>query len=297
MNMDQIKYILEVTKERSITRAAKKLHLSPSAVSQSITQLERELGVTIFNRSRQGTVPTRDGKKIIHTGIDILEKLEELQTELSETPPSTSLKIGCGPSMTYVLYDAFVLFNQEHPYVEIEIIEMDQDEVWEAFSCRDVDLAFSPFTKEELRKQSLRESIGYERLYTGEACACVSKHSPLYHKEFLLEEDIRNEKIVIYNSKRAKALNEQYIKDSSILFTSNNIEVLKKAVLDGQAICIIYDFTFKNHQDVLNGNLAIIPLRKEHVTGYDFWAMYPKKPSLSKEGRQFTKIVRELIQR
>ncbi|MFC7785390.1 LysR family transcriptional regulator [Rossellomorea sp. GCM10028870] len=297
MNMDQIKYLLEVTKERSITKAARKLHLSPSAVSQSITQLERELGVTIFNRSRQGTVPTLEGKKIIHTGIDILTKLDELQSELSEKQPSTSLKIGCGPSLTYVVYDAFVFFNQEHPHVNIEIIEMDQDEIWKAFSCKEIDLAFSPFTKEELQKQTIHDPIRYERLYTGKACACVSKHSHLYHKDFLSEEDILNEKMVIYNSKRAKSLNEQYVRNSPTLFTSNNTEVLKAAVLDGQAICIIYDFTFKNHPDVLNGNLAIIPLRKKDVTGYDFWVMYPGKQPLSMEARDFHHKVRGLINR
>ncbi|WP_299742491.1 LysR family transcriptional regulator [Rossellomorea sp. y25] len=297
MNIDQIKYVLEVTKERSITRAARKLHLSPSAVSQSITQLERELGVTIFNRSRQGTVPTPEGKKIIHTGIDILGKLDELQNELSDTTAPVSLKIGCGPALTYVVYDAFVLFNQEFPHVNIEIIEMDQDEVWEAFSCKEIDLVFSPFTREELQKQTAHVPIGFERLYTGEVCVCVSKHSPLYHQNLLYPEDIRNEKIVIYNSKRAKSLNEQYTKNNPTLFTSNNIEVLKAAVLDGKAICIIYDFTFKNHPDVLNGNLAIIPLNKESVKGYDFWVMYPAKQPLSLEARDFHHKVRELIHR
>ncbi|WP_113927598.1 LysR family transcriptional regulator [Bacillus sp. P14.5] len=63
MNIEQIKYILEVSKEGSITKAAERLHLSPSALSQSITQLEKELGVTIFSRSRKGTTPTSEGKK------------------------------------------------------------------------------------------------------------------------------------------------------------------------------------------------------------------------------------------
>jgi len=56
MNIEQIDYLLEVAKERSIRKAADNLHITPSAISQSILQIELNLGVTIFQRSTKGLI-------------------------------------------------------------------------------------------------------------------------------------------------------------------------------------------------------------------------------------------------
>ena len=52
MNIDQLQYIIEVSEQGTIAKAAEKLHVSHSAISQAITSLESELDLTIFNRSR-----------------------------------------------------------------------------------------------------------------------------------------------------------------------------------------------------------------------------------------------------
>ena len=52
MNIEQLQYIIEVSELGTIAKAADKLHVSHSAISQAIANLESELGITIFNRSR-----------------------------------------------------------------------------------------------------------------------------------------------------------------------------------------------------------------------------------------------------
>lgn len=51
MNVEHLKYIIEVAKQGSLREASKKLHISQSAISQSITNVEKELGVKILKRS------------------------------------------------------------------------------------------------------------------------------------------------------------------------------------------------------------------------------------------------------
>ncbi|MGD6957485.1 LysR family transcriptional regulator [Rossellomorea aquimaris] len=291
MNIEQIKYILEVTKARSITKAAANLHLSPSAVSQSISQLEKELGITIFNRSRQGTVPTLDGKKIIRIGNEILTKIDELYNEFSTEKKERLLRVGCAPSLTYIVYDAFLLFNKEYPYVHIEIKEMNIDEMLNAMKDETIDIAFSPFSLEDPATSNVHNFIRFRSLYTGYICVCVSSRSHLYYKNFITLKDLENEKMVMYSSNRSITFNTELFTKVPILFTSNNIEVLRAAIIDGHASCLIYNFTFKNNQDVKNGNLAVIPLKNPEIINHQFWTLIPKSKGISAEAEEFQKKV------
>ncbi|MYL50001.1 LysR family transcriptional regulator [Halobacillus litoralis] len=286
MNFDQLKYILEVSKERSLTKAAKNLHVSTPAISKAITQLEKEFGITIFNRTRQGTIPTLEGKKLIKGSMDILKKTEDLYKEFHPNQ-SKPLKIGCGPALTYVIYDAFLLFNKENPDIEVEIVEMDKDDILKALKDNEISIGFSQYDPEEFQRSDITESIDYDFLFNGYTCVCVSKHSPLYHKDRLTVEDIRNEKFVLYNSERVKAINELYVSNMNLLFTSNNIEVLRSAVLNGHAIVIVHNLTFVRHPDVLNGNLRVIPLEKTGLESYSFWGVRSKKSEVSPEAKEF----------
>ncbi|MFV8828992.1 LysR family transcriptional regulator [Alkalihalobacterium sp. APHAB7] len=295
MNFDQLKYIIKVSKERSLTKAAKKLHVTTPAISKAITQLEKEFGITIFNRTREGAIPTLEGKKIIKSASDILKKTEDLYNEFSPDSKYKTLKIGCGLALTYVVYDAFLLFYKENPNIEVEIVEMEKDDIIEAIKDDKIDIGFSQQDINELQRSDIINTIEYEFLFTGYPCVCVSKHSHLYHKDFLTVEDIKDEKFVVHNSEHVKAVNEQYVSDMKLFFTSNNIEVLKFAVLSGHAIVIVHNRTFANHPDVLNGNLAIIPLRKPGIDQYSFWGIWSKTGSANPEAKEFLQIVLNVI--
>jgi LysR family transcriptional regulator, transcription activator of glutamate synthase operon len=295
VNIEQIKYILEVSKEGSITKAAERLHLSPSALSQSITQLEKELGVTIFYRSRKGTVPTSDGKKIISSGNEIMTSIGKMYKEISINDEEKLLKIGCAPSITYIVYDAFLLFYKEHSNVKVEIIEMDQDDTMSKLMHGDIDMAISPFGKDELDALSISDFIDYKLLYTGYACLCVNKRSPLFYKDFVTIEDLKDEKLVMYNSKRTNEFIDLYLPNAPVLFTTNNIEVLKNATLDGHASSLVYNFTFNNHPDIKNGNLAIIPFMNPGKILNYFWGIHTKGKEISYEAVEFQKKILQVI--
>ncbi|RIW35675.1 LysR family transcriptional regulator [Bacillus salacetis] len=295
MNLEQIKYVLEVSKEGSITKAAERLHLSPSALSQSISQLEKELGVIIFSRSRKGTVPTLEGKKIINRGNEILSSFDKMYQELSMNKEEKHLKIGCSPSITYIVYDAFLLFNKDHSNVKVEIIELDQEEILQKLIHGDIDLAFSPFSEEELNGPPTSDFIDYKLIYTGYACVCAGRESSLYIKDFVTLEDLKGEKMVVYSSKRSNDFNNQYLPNASLLFTTNNIEVLKRALLDGHASSLVYNFTFKNHPDVKKGRLAIIPFMNPGKILSYFWVITNKNKGVSSEAEEFQKRIIKLL--
>src|SRR4051812_16809292 len=101
MNFEQLEYIKEVIETKSMSIAAENLHVSQSAISQSISLLEKEFGIQLFKRSRIGTFPTDEGKNIIKKLLEILKKTDELKEEVQSITSSFSgeLKIATIPSI------------------------------------------------------------------------------------------------------------------------------------------------------------------------------------------------------
>lgn len=79
MNLQQLRYALEVEKSSSITKAAKNLFMGQPNLSKALKELELELGITIFNRTTKGALPTEDGKLFLKYASNILTQMDELE--------------------------------------------------------------------------------------------------------------------------------------------------------------------------------------------------------------------------
>ncbi|PEJ57624.1 MULTISPECIES: LysR family transcriptional regulator [unclassified Bacillus (in: firmicutes)] len=80
MNIEKLQYFVEVVNTGSFLFAAQNLFVSQSAISQSISSLEKDLGVKLFDRYRgQGVVPTAEGLRIIPLARELLIKCQELE--------------------------------------------------------------------------------------------------------------------------------------------------------------------------------------------------------------------------
>ena len=79
MNLRDLKYIVEVAKERNFSNAAKKVFVSQPTLTMQIQKLEDELGVKIFERQNKNFLITEVGELIIKTAQEILDKEKELK--------------------------------------------------------------------------------------------------------------------------------------------------------------------------------------------------------------------------
>lgn len=75
MHLEQLKYFAEIIKCGSINKAAQNLFLSPSALSVSLTNLEKELGFKLVERSGRGVKPTELGEAISKEVNEILQMI------------------------------------------------------------------------------------------------------------------------------------------------------------------------------------------------------------------------------
>ena len=80
MNLSQLRYVVEVEKTGSITKAAKKLYMGQPNLSKAIRELENEVGITIFRRTAQGVEPTPIGTQFLSYAKTILSQVDELES-------------------------------------------------------------------------------------------------------------------------------------------------------------------------------------------------------------------------
>ena len=73
MQIERLEYFIKVADAQSINSASNDLHISQQALNQSMTNLEKELGVSLFIRSNRGIMLTDKGKEFYSVAFDIVE--------------------------------------------------------------------------------------------------------------------------------------------------------------------------------------------------------------------------------
>ncbi|HEY1486140.1 MAG TPA: LysR family transcriptional regulator, partial [Micromonosporaceae bacterium] len=76
MDIRRLRYFVAVAEERSISRAARRLHLAQPPLSVQLHGLERELGVTLFTRHRRGVDLTEAGVELAHHARRLLDDID-----------------------------------------------------------------------------------------------------------------------------------------------------------------------------------------------------------------------------
>ncbi|WP_441963778.1 LysR family transcriptional regulator [Mycolicibacterium houstonense] len=101
----QLEYFIAAVEEGSVTAAAQRLHLSQSALSMALSELERALGVQVLVRHRRGVRPTGIGEQVLVDARRLLVDLQDLQTSARESQYGLTgkLMVGCYSTLSPVL--------------------------------------------------------------------------------------------------------------------------------------------------------------------------------------------------
>ncbi len=283
MNFEQMEYIKEIVNTKSISLAAQNLHISQSAISQSLFQLEKELEVKLFKRSRMGTIPTEDGRNIIRKALEIVRKVEEIKTEAEIINSSLKgeLKIAFSPSaLAGFLPYALSSFKRDFPQIKINLIETYRNTIIEKINNNIIDLGFIPVNT-HTKKEALA-NVNFKYLdYGGEMKIILSKNSPLAYGDAVSIEDLLNYPIVIYSSEFCEKLLKPLKKKNlsiNVLFTTTNSELIKKTVAEGLAFSILPSSMLRDDPYVESQRIIPISLiDREFDSDFKFACIYSKK--------------------
>ena len=134
MELRVLKYFLAVAREENITKAAALLHLTQPTLSRQLMQLEEELGVQLFRRSRYHIELTEDGMLLRRRAQELVDLAEKTTREFTmrESEIVGEIAIGAGEtrSMSF-LSRAMVSFRENYPKVTFRIFSANADDVKE----------------------------------------------------------------------------------------------------------------------------------------------------------------------
>lgn len=155
ITLTQLEYIVAIDEYRHFATAAEKCFVTQPTLSMQIKKLEDELGVIIFDRSRQPVVPTDIGAKLIEQARMALSSTERIKEIIKEEQQEVEgiLKIGIIPTLAPYLLPVFIgHYIRKYPAVKIEVEELVSEEIIRRLKrdLIDVGLFVTPYRDEKI---------------------------------------------------------------------------------------------------------------------------------------------------
>ncbi|WP_332060504.1 LysR family transcriptional regulator [Bartonella sp. CB74] len=130
LDWDKLRVFHAAAEAGSFTRAAQKLRLSQSAISRQVSALEQDVGVSLFQRHARGLILTEQGEILYRTTYDVLMKLENARSQLSESSekPMGHLRVTSTFGMgTGWLAECMPEFLSLYPDMQIQLLLDDKE--------------------------------------------------------------------------------------------------------------------------------------------------------------------------
>jgi LysR family transcriptional regulator, hydrogen peroxide-inducible genes activator len=247
MTLTQLQYIVTLDAHRHFVLASEKCFVTQPTLSMQIQKLEEELGVKIFDRTKQPVIPTEIGADIIARARIVLREAAVIHQTISDQKESMKgeLRIGIIPTLApYLLPPLFKHMREKYPELRMVIKETITKEVIHELknSRLDCGLVVTP-----LNDSSIKEDV----LFYEELFVYVSKKNALYNKKYVLPADIDPEQLWLLEEGhcfRSQILNLCELRkssDSHFKYETGNIETLKRMVDKTDGITILPELAIK----------------------------------------------------
>lgn len=132
MDIKELQYLVTIANEGSISRAAEKLFMAQSSLSQALRVYELELGTPIFRRTARGVRPTAAGAAFLVHARQILQQYHLAQSEILDIEELNGGTIEFGISTfrgSFLLPPLLKQFHQRYPKIHVDILELDSNEL------------------------------------------------------------------------------------------------------------------------------------------------------------------------
>lgn len=146
MNMDirHIRYFLEITRQGSISKAAKVLQMTQPPLSAALKNLEEELGVRLLERTPRGIVPTNAGELLLQKGGRLVDETDQLARELSRQGKGLSGTLHLAVILPFAwayLPRVLARFRELSPHADVTLTDVEPGTVIEGIRTGALDVA------------------------------------------------------------------------------------------------------------------------------------------------------------
>lgn len=294
MNMKHIQYVLTVLREGSITAASKKLYVSQPALSQTIKQIELDLGTPIFDRGTDPISLTYAGHKYVDAAQRMLDIDRNLRTQIAEMKNEVHGRIRVGISVQRGLQLLPLVvpeFARLYPYVKLELVEYGSDTLERMTTEGQCDIALIATTEKP-------NKLNYVLIENEQVVLMAARSTNLAHR---FEDgtpieitEAQHEKFVSMRSGHSvrvvqDRLFERHHISPPILMETSNMEAGKNVAARSNAVMLIPQVYVTNSLD-LHFRVQCHPILNSDYERH-FYLCYRKGLYLPKYMEDFARIV------
>ncbi|AXE16977.1 hydrogen peroxide-inducible genes activator [Runella rosea] len=186
MTFVQLEYLVALDTYRHFAMAAENCCVTQPTLSMQVQKLEDELGVKLFDRSKQPVVPTEIGQLVIKQARLLLRESAQIKDIVDEHRGTVAgeIRVGIIPTLAPYLLPLFLdNFIKKYPQVKLKVIELTTEQLISKLNkdLLDVGIVVTPLQDDRITEYPL---------FYEEFVAYLSESEKAYQKEFILSEDI-----------------------------------------------------------------------------------------------------------
>jgi DNA-binding transcriptional LysR family regulator len=166
-----------VAQERTLARAAERLHLSQPAVSKTLAELEELAGRRLVERGRAGTQLTPAGEEFLRYAVDVTQALESAAAVLTgaAVPIAPSVRVAALPTVASgLLVDAIARLRERRPHVGVSVRIGDNPELLAWLKSGEIDVAMG-----RMAEPAMMQGVSFELLYAESLVVVTRTQHPL----------------------------------------------------------------------------------------------------------------------
>ena len=194
ITLQQLKYVIEVSRSRSISKAAQNLFISQPSLSNAIKELENELGIVIFLRTNKGIILTTEGSEFLGYARQVVEQASLLENRYSNTQPLQQHFSVSAQHYAFAV-SAFVRLLKEYNQEEFEFT-LKETKTYEIIA--DVKnlrseigiLYVNDFNKKVIYKFLEEGNLIFHQLFEANPHVFISAQNPLAKQDFVTLSDL-----------------------------------------------------------------------------------------------------------
>ncbi|MFC4783497.1 LysR family transcriptional regulator [Nocardioides sp. MAHUQ-72] len=244
MRIEQLEYVAAVTQHGSLRRASEHLHISQPALSEAVSKLERELGVTLLDRHRSGARISRRGRELQQNMVEVLEAVERLRTAAGDQATSTrAIRVGTVSTATStLLVPAVSEVRSAHPSTTVEVINTQQSDIHQGLLDGSLDLGMVNVLEGDDPEPDL---VG-QALVHGRPVVVLRADHPLTAQDEVRIDQLRAEPFV---AMRAGYLMHRFAhrlfgsQMPPVSYTTDGAELGKVMVAEGLGLTVLPDYS------------------------------------------------------
>jgi DNA-binding transcriptional LysR family regulator len=252
--------IRDVANYQSVSKAAKLSELSQSAASQALQEVERELGIPLFDRTRRPLAVTEAGKVYLEYCRDVLRRHDVMQAELATIRKQADGTVRIAAIYSVGLSEMSRIeerFAERFPDAEMDVQYLRPDRVWDAVVKDEADLGLMSYA------ESSRDVVALP-WRDEEMVVAVAPDHPLARRDSVSAPSLAGANFVGFDDDLPiQQRIDRYLKDRRVevemVLRFDNIEMIKQAVAHGVGISIMPERVMR--EDMLQGRLMALRLQ------------------------------------